>query len=115
MFGYLTADRALLTPEEDARYRGAYCGLCRNLRSRYGQVAGFTLNYDQCFLILLLQSLYEGEETSGDEPCIAHPVKRQAWWQCRFTDYAADMNIALGYLKLLDDWEDDGSLSALFA
>lgn len=110
MFGYLTANRTLLTPEEDARYRGAYCGLCRNLRTRYGQAAGFTLNFDQCFLILLLQSLYEAEEVPGEDSCVVHPVKRQPWWECRFTSYAADMNIALSYLKLQDNWEDDGSL-----
>ena len=115
MFGYLTADRAFLTPEENARYKAAYCGLCRNLRTRYGQTAAFTLNYDQCFLILLLQSLYEEQETGGEETCMVHPVKRQPWWQCRFTDYAADMNIALSYLKLLDNWEDDGSLAAAAA
>ena len=115
MFGYLTADRPHLTPEEDARYRAAYCGLCRNLRSRYGQAAGFTLNYDQCFLIFLLQSLYEEAESGGEDACVAHPVKRQPWWQCRFTDYAADMNIALSYLKLRDNWDDDGSISALTA
>ena len=115
MFGYLTADRALLTPEENARYKAVYCGLCRNLRTRYGQMAGFTLNFDQCFLILLLQSLYEEQETGGEDNCLVHPVKRQPWWQCRFTDYAADMNIALSYLKLLDNWEDDGSLTAAAA
>ena len=113
MFGYLTADRAHLTPEEDARYRAAYCGLCRDLRSRWGSLSGLTLNYDQCFLILLLQSLYEAEEHGGNETCIAHPVKSHAWWQSKYTDYGADMNIALSYLKLRDDWEDDGNLAAL--
>ncbi|MBQ9663244.1 MAG: hypothetical protein IJV40_08860 [Oscillospiraceae bacterium] len=113
MFGYLTADRGHLTPEEDSRYRAAYCGLCRSLRSRWGSHSGLTLNYDQCFLILLLQSLYEAEEQSGDETCIAHPLKSHAWWQSRYTDYGADMNIALSYLKLRDNWEDDGSLAAL--
>lgn len=54
MFGYLTAERGYLTPEEDERYRAAYCGLCHSLRQRYGQLSGLTLNYDQCFLILLL-------------------------------------------------------------
>ena len=115
MFGYLTADRAHLTPEEDTRYRAAYCGLCRCLRRRWGLLSGFTLNYDQCFLILLLQSLYEAEERSGEETCVAHPIRPHAWWQSRYTDYAADMNIALSYLKLLDDWEDDGNLAALTA
>ena len=42
-----------------------------------------------------------------------HPRKPHAWWQSEYTDYAADMNIALSYLKLMDDWEDDGSLAAL--
>ena len=115
MFGYLTADRGHLTPEEDARYRAAYCGLCRSLRSRWGGLSGFTLNYDQCFLILLLQSLYEAEERNGEETCVRHPVKPHSWWQSEYTDYAADMNVALSYLKLQDDWEDDGSLTALAA
>lgn len=113
MFGNLTADRGYLTPEEDLRYRAAYCGLCRNLRRRYGQTAGLTLNYDLCFLILLLQSLYEAEETAGNGTCLPHPVEPRAWWQCRYTDYAADMNMALSYLKLIDNWEDDGNLAAL--
>ena len=97
MFGYLTADRGHLTPEEDARYRAAYCGLCRSLRKRWGNLSGFTLNYDQCFLILLLQSLYEAEEKNGEERCLMHPVKPHTWWQSEYTDYAADMNIALSY------------------
>ena len=115
MFGYLTADRAHLTPEEDARYHAAYCGLCRRLRARYGFLAGMTLNYDQCFLILLLQSLYEERETAGSSVCAAHPREKQNWWQCRYTDYAADMNILLSYHKLMDNWEDDGSLLSLSA
>lgn len=113
MFGNLVADRAFLTPEEDARYRAAYCGLCRNMRVRYGQPAGLTLNYDLCFLTILLQSLYEAEEQAGENRCIMHPMEPRSWWQCRFTDYASDMNIALSYLKLRDNWEDDGSLTAL--
>ncbi|MER2235620.1 MAG: DUF5685 family protein [Candidatus Limivicinus sp.] len=115
MFGYLTADRPHLTPEEDARYKAAYCGLCHSLRSRYGQLSGLTLNYDQCFLILLLQSLYEADETAGSSRCLAHPREAQAWWRCQYTDYAADMNIALSFLKLRDNWDDEGSLPSLTA
>ena len=115
MFGYLEADRSLLMPEEELRYRAAYCGLCRSLRSRYGQLAGVTLNYDLCFLILLLQSLYESSEKSGKDTCIVHPRTEREWWNCIYTDYAADMNLALSYLKLCDDWEDDGSIPALLA
>ncbi len=113
MFGYLVADRKLLTPEEDQRYRTAYCGLCRSLRERYGQLAGLTLNYDLCFLILLLQSLYEEEEKNGEDRCPAHPIEGRPWWMSVFTEYAADMNMALSYLKFRDDWDDDGNLAAL--
>ncbi|MCR5089843.1 MAG: DUF5685 family protein [Oscillospiraceae bacterium] len=115
MFGYLIADRDKLTQEEDARYRSIYCGLCRSLRSRYGQLSGFTLNYDLCFLILLLQSLYESEEADGSDPCPAHPRSERVWMTCEFSDYAADMNLALSYLKLLDDWHDDGNPAAFLA
>ena len=113
MFGTLTVAREILTPEEDARYRAAYCGLCRNLRRRYGQKAGLTLNYDLCFLILFLESLYEPDEKEGKAACLMHPFKPRLWWESACTEYAADMNLALSYLKLRDDWEDDGSITAL--
>ncbi len=109
MFGYLTAEREKLTPEEDKRYRCTYCGLCHSLRSRWGQLSGLTLNFDLCFLILLLQSLYESEETSDKNPCPAHPRSGREWMHCEFSDYAADMNLALSYLKMRDNWEDDGN------
>lgn len=113
MFGYLTADLQHLTEEEQVRYRAAYCGLCRALQERHGELARLTLNYDMTFLVLLLQSLYEPEETAGKDTCLPHPLEARAWQRSEVTDYAADMNIALAYLKCLDDWEDDGSLAAL--
>lgn len=115
MFGYLQADRRLLTEAEDLRYRSAYCGLCRSMRQRYGQFSGVVLNYDFAFLVLLLQALYETEERAGANLCLRHPRAPTPWLTCGFTDYAADMNIALGYLKLQDDWQDDGKLLSLGA
>ncbi len=115
MFGFLSADRGMLTPEEELRYRAAYCGLCRSIRSRYGQFAGVTLSYDLCFLILLLQSLYESSENSGTGTCLVHPKTPRDWWNCAYTDYAADMNMALSYLKFRDDWEDEANLSSWIA
>ncbi len=113
MFGYLVADTGKLTEEEFARYRACYCGLCRSIRARHGQNAGLALTYDMAFLVLLLSSLYEPEETEGEGTCMPHPVKARQYWQNEATDYAADLNTALAYLKCLDDWEDDGSLGAL--
>lgn len=115
MFGYLTADTGLLTPGELARYKASYCGLCRSLQERHGNAARLTLNYDMTFLVLLLQSLYEPEERQGEETCLPHPIQARPWQRSAATDYAADLNTALAYLKCLDDWEDDGSLAALAA
>ena len=113
MVGYLIASASSLTEEERIRYKATYCGLCRTLKDRHGQISRLTLNYDMTFLILLLQSLYEPEEKSGVETCIAHPREKREWWRSEISDYAADMNVALAYLNRLDDWRDDGSMLAL--
>ncbi len=110
MFGYLTARTDLLDDERTARYKACYCGLCRSLRSRRGLSAGLTLNFDMTFLVLLLSSLYEPEEDDGNDPCLVHPFSERDWFSSPITDYAADMNVALGYYKCLDNWQDDGSL-----
>ena len=113
MFGYLTADTATLTEEQLKRYQACYCGLCRSLEKRHGQLSRLTLNYDVTFLVQLLSSLYEPAETAGEGTCIRHPKTPQPWVNNAICDYAADVNLALAYLKCLDDWEDEGSLPAL--
>jgi len=113
MFGYLVADTASLSQEQFKRYKACYCGLCRSLKERHGQFSRLTLNYDMTFLVLLLSSLYEPEETAGEGCCPRHLSKPQAWQRNMFSDYAADINVALAYLKCLDDWQDEGSAAAL--
>ncbi len=113
MFGTLTAKTELLTPEQLARYRACYCGLCRSLKERHGQRGRLALNYDMCFLVLLLDSLYEPELRQGSEPCAAHPLHARDWQRSENSDYAADLTIALAYHKCLDDWHDEASPLAL--
>jgi len=115
MFGYLTARQDLLTEEQQKRYRASYCGLCQSLKLRHGNLSRFTLNYDMTFLILLLGSLYEPEERLREAGCIAHPLQTRQMIQTDYSDYAADMNVALAYLKCLDNWTDDSSVSSLTA
>lgn len=111
MFGYLTADFSLLSEEELRRYKACYCGLCRSLGS-FGELSKFTLNYDMSFLVLLLSSLYEPEEKSGESRCLPHPVHARPWWRSEASDYAAAMNVALAYHKCRDNWDDELSLSS---
>lgn len=107
MFGFITADLAALNEEQLRRYRGAYCGLCRTLKARHGEFSRLTLTYDMTFLALVLSAMYEPEEHGGENRCLIHPVHKRHWWASRFTDYAADINIALAYHKCMDDWHDD--------
>lgn len=113
MFGYLAALPGVLTEEQQARYRACYCGLCRALKLRHGELSRLTLNYDLTFLVLLLGSLYEPEESAGELRCIAHPKTPHAFFTSSATDYAADINVMLAYLKCMDNWRDDTNLASL--
>ena len=112
MFGYVTANWKELNHQQQERYSGVYCGICRQIRVRSGNVARLGLSYDMAFLALLLMSLYEPQEQQGKNTCVLHPVKRRVWVDNEYVRYAADMNVALSYYNCLDDWEDDGHLGA---
>ena len=59
MFGYVTVNYKALSKEEQEQYQRYYCGLCRGLEHRYGNISRLTLNNDMTFLLILLSSLYE--------------------------------------------------------
>ena len=113
MFGYLTASVQQLTQEQALRYKSFYCGVCISLKRRHGQLSRLTLNYDLSFLVLLLSSLYEPEESVEESCCVVHPFKKQCMRFNEISDYAADMNLMLAYLKCMDNWQDDGSILSL--
>ena len=111
MFGYVTINPAELKERSRERYQAYYCGLCRTLMQRYGNLGRMTLSNDMTFLMILLSSLYEPQETMSNERCLPHPVKARAGLQNELSEYCADMNIALAYHKCRDDWMDDHSLA----
>ena len=112
MFGYVSASVKELTELQRQRYNAVYCGLCRNIRDRAGQMARLSLSYDMTFLALLLMSLYEPEEESGPNACMMHPIQKRPWVDNAMIRYCADMNVALAYYNCMDDWQDDHSLPA---
>ena len=112
MFGYVVANLEDATGPEKERYRAVYCGLCRALGRRCGQRCRLALTYDMAFLVLLLGSLYEPEETRSRARCVAHPLKAHDFVRNRFTDYAADVTVALAYHKCRDDWSDERKAAA---
>lgn len=108
MFGYIVCIKDKLDKAELERYQHIYCGLCQNLKNRYGQLHRLNLSYDMTFIILLLSSLYEPEETETSFRCSLHPTSQKTAAENKFTDYAADMTILLSYFKCMDDWKDEG-------
>lgn len=114
MFGFVMADAGALSEEEKERYRAVYCGLCLALRDRYGQLSRACLTYDLTFFVLLCNSLHEPVETKGASHCAMHPAPAapRPWARSTWTDYAADLSVALAYHKVLDDVADDGDLKA---
>lgn len=112
MFGYVTANIDALSEDEMKTYRGLYCGLCRSLKERRGNISRIMLTYDMTFLILVLSSLYDCVDKSGDERCFIHPVKKHCFIENEITSYAADMSVALVYNKFIDDWNDDKKVSS---
>jgi len=112
VFGFVTASVSELDKAQKDRYGGIYCGICREIKARATQTARLGLSYDMAFLALLLMSLYEPEEEHGALYCAAHPLRRRDWIDNEYVRYAADMNTALAYYNLMDDWEDDKKVSA---
>ncbi len=115
MFGYVTINKSELKFKEYYSYKGYYCGLCKCLKTKYGNKSRMTLNYDMTFLILLLSSLYEPQNKVYSERCIVHPYKKQLIIENEITGYAASMNIILSYYNLLDNWHDDRDFKSLAA
>ncbi len=111
MFGYINVYRDELTDEEKKAYQAYYCGLCRKLRMDCGVKGQMLLNYDMTFLVVLLTGLYEPANEVSRFHCAMHPTKKQTAWTNDVTDYAAEMNVLLGYYNLLDDWNDDKSFT----
>ncbi len=110
MFGFVTACFSELSVQEKDRYTAVYCGICRQIRARSSQLSRMSLSYDMAFLGLLLMSLYEPEELSGQRACGLHPIKPRPWVDNPYIQYCADMNVALAYFSCLDNWQDDHSL-----
>ena len=107
MFGYVTVNKPEIKFKDFDMYRSFYCGLCRELRERYGISGQISLTYDMTFVVLLLSGLYEPPTRKGKSRCAVHPLKPQTVRKNAVTEYCADMNVILSYYKCMDDWKDE--------
>ena len=59
MFGYIVMNKPEIKFKDFDLYRSFYCGLCRELKSKYGISGQISLTYDMTFVVILLSALYE--------------------------------------------------------
>jgi len=111
MFGYIRLEKEELKIKEYYLFRSYYCGLCQELKQRYGHLSRLLLNYDLTFLGLFLSSLNNADEKLLKHKCLLHPLRNQTILvDNHYLAYAADLNVLLVYHKFKDDWTDDRSL-----
>lgn len=99
MFGYIVMNKPEIKFKDFDLYRSFYCGLCRELKSKYGISGQISLTYDMTFVVILLSALYESPTQKGSTRCIIHPVCKQPVRRNTVTEYAADMNVLLTYIN----------------
>ncbi len=109
MLGYVEAYVPELKVREYQIYNGTYCGLCKTVGDRYGQIFRTGLSYDMSFLALLLGSLIEEEPEITSEHCVLHHIRKKTVLRTPASEYAADMMILLGWENVKDDLEDRDS------
>lgn len=107
MFGYIVVNKPELKIKDFDTYRSFYCGLCRELKRKYGISGQISISYDMTFVVMLLSGLYEPSTKKGTTRCGIHPIRRQPVRKNEITGYGADMNVLLTYYKCMDDWNDE--------
>jgi len=110
LFGYILPEKPEMKIKEYELFRAYYCGVCKSLGRRSGQLKRFLLNYDSAFLAVLLSAVSGDTPVVKQETCIAHPiVKRYVVKNNGIVDYASDINVLLAYYNLEDDKQDEGT------
>ena len=113
MFGYVIVNKPEMKFKDFDVYRSFYCGLCRELKRKYGVSGQISISYDMTFVVMLLSGLYEPPTKQCTTRCAVHPVRRQQVRKNEMTEYGADMNIFLTYYKCKDDWNDEKKILSL--
>jgi len=113
MLGYVKIDKGELKVREYEIYMGYYCGICKSIGKRYGQLPRMSLSYDAAFLAVMLASIDGSMDEPHQEHCIAHPVgRKKTVIENKAIDYAGDVMLILAWYKLIDDAMDEGRLYA---
>ena len=112
MLGYVTIEKPELKVREYELYSGYYCGVCKSISRRHGQIPRFVLSYDAAFLGMVMAGVNGDKNEISREHCIVHPIQEKTIVSNEGIDYAADVMLILAWFNLLDDARDEGKLYA---
>lgn len=116
MFGYIQILEPELKIREYKCYRGAYCGLCRQMGKCTGQCSRLSLRYDAAAMVLLRMAARGTRPTFVQKRCFLHPLtKAEVLTPCEETRTVSCIMAALAYHKCRDDLADEKGLSHLRA
>ncbi|MDR0817260.1 MAG: DUF5685 family protein [Clostridiales Family XIII bacterium] len=114
MFGYIIPAKSELKVREFEIYNAYYCGVCRSIAARYGQLPRFMLTYDAAFIAMMLAASDERPEDIRAFHCMTHPSrKRNLAERTPEIDYAADVMLLLAYLHMEDDRADEHKIRGI--
>lgn len=112
MLGYVTCEKPEMKIREFELYNGYYCGVCKSIGRRYGQLPRMTLSYDAAFLAVVLAGIFDEKEDITQEHCIIHHIKKKTIVRNEAIDYAADVMLILAWNKFRDDVLDEKKVRA---
>ncbi len=116
MFGYIQILEPELKIREYACYRGAYCGLCRQMGKCTGQCSRLTLRYDAAAMVLLRMAVRGTTPEFTKKRCFLHPLtKADVLMPCEETETVSCIMAALAYHKCKDDIADERGWARLRA
>lgn len=92
-------------------FKGYYCGVCTSL-GKINYPTKYILNYDMTFLALFLSSINYETDRPKRRFC-GYKISKVNYFENKFIDYAAYMNIILANRKLIDDYNDDKNYLSL--
>lgn len=116
MFGYVRPLKSELLVRELARYKSVYCGICKSVSHRYGQVPRLTVGYDLTLMALLLLALAEAQPPVAMETCVLNPVQKKPIVQGGdVIDRCAALSVLLAYHKAQDNRRDERQVRGLIA
>ena len=77
MFGFIRPYKPELRVREVNRFQAVYCGLCHEIKDRYGRLQTYFLSYDMTFFALVIGSIAEEEPKTRYCRCDASPFVKK--------------------------------------